>query len=250
MAGHSHWAKVKRTKGVLDQRRGKLFSKLSKEITVAAKLGGGDPSFNPRLRQAILTAKSESVPADNIERAIKKGTGEIEGASYDEITYEGYAPGGVAMLVETATDNKNRTAAEIRAIFTKNNGNLAGAGSVAWMFHRKGLILVDAAKATEDQVFNIALDAGADDIKSTGNDIEVWTAPDKLDVVSEALKKGDLPVTSSKFTYVAENQTPVQDPQVAEQVMRLYEALDDHDDVQNVHANFDIPDEIMTKISA
>lgn len=250
MAGHSHWAKVKRTKGVVDARRGKLFSKLSKEITVAAKLGGGDPNFNPRLRQAIQTARDESVPMDNIERAVKKGTGEIEGANYEEITYEGYAPGGVAILIEATTDNKNRTAADVRSIFTKNDGNMGGAGSVAWMFHRKGLVIVDKSKAAEDDVLAATLDAGAEDVREVEGVIEVVTPTDKLDAVSTALRKAGIAFESSKFTYIPENQTPVNDEETAEQVLRLYEALDDHDDVQNVYANFDISAEILSKITS
>jgi YebC/PmpR family DNA-binding regulatory protein len=248
MAGHSHWAKVKRAKGVLDQRRGKLFSKLSKEITVAVRLGGGDPNFNPRLRQAIATARGESVPVDNIERAIKKGTGELEGAAYDEMTYEGYGPGGVAILVEAATDNKNRSAAEIRAIFAKHHGHLAGSGNVAWMFQRKGLITVTAPGVSEDDVILAALDAGADDVRSHDGTIEVVTPPDtKLDAVAKALEAAKIPVASAKLSYLPGNLTPVTDPAAAEQVLALLEALDDHDDVQNVHANFDMAPDLLAK---
>ena len=177
MAGHSRWAKVKHYKGTIDQKRGSLFSKLSKEISVAARMGGGDPGFNPRLRQAIATARGESMPVDNIERAVKKGTGELEGAAYEEMTYEGYGPGGVAILLEAATDNKNRSAAEIRAIFTKNHGHLGGSGSVAWMFHRKGLVTITAPGISEDDVILAALDAGAEDIRSHEEIIEVITPP-------------------------------------------------------------------------
>lgn len=249
MSGHSHWATIKRTKGAADARKGKIFSKCSKEISVAAKLGGGDPNFNPRLRQAIQSARAESMPMDNIERAVKKGTGEIEGASYEELTYEGYAPGGVAILVETTTDNKNRSAAEIRAIFTKNHGNMGGAGSVAWMFHRKGLVLIEKSKTSEDDVLTATLDAGAEDVRVVEDLIEVVTPPDKLDAVNDALKKANIPTQSAKLTYIPENQTPVNDAATAEQVLRLYEALDDHEDVQNVYANFDISPEILSKIS-
>jgi YebC/PmpR family DNA-binding regulatory protein len=249
MSGHSHWAKVKHVKGVVDARRGKLFSRLSKEITIAAKLGGGDPNFNPRLRQAIQTARDESMPMDNIDRAVKKGTGEIAGVNYEEITYEGFAPGGVAIIVEATTDNKNRAAAEIRSIFTKNNGNMGGAGSVSWMFHRKGLILVDSAKASEDDVINATLDAGAEDVRQVEGFFEIVTPVDKFDAVCASLKKANIATESSKLTFLAENQTPVTDLGTAQQVLRLYEALDDHDDVQNVYANFDIPSEILSKIS-
>lgn len=230
---------------MLDARRGKLFSKLSKEITVAAKIGGGDPNFNPRLRQAISAARDESMPADNIDRAIKKGTGELEGGNIEEMIYEGYGPGGVAIMVESATDNKNRTAAEIRSIFSKNGGNLAGPGSVAWMFSRKGQIVVDKAKASEDDVFMVALDAGADDVKSDDATIEVVTPVDKFEAVAEALKKSGLEPASAKLTYLPANQTQITDSAMAEQVIKLCEALDDHDDVQNVHSNFDIAPELI-----
>jgi YebC/PmpR family DNA-binding regulatory protein len=248
MAGHSHWAKVKRTKGVVDQRRGQLFSKLSKEISVAARLGGGDPNFNPRLRQAIATARSESVPVDNIERAIKKGTGELEGAAYEEMVYEGYGPGGVAILVEAATDNKNRSAAEIRSVFAKNHGNLAGSGSVSWMFHHKGLLTITAPEVSEDDVILAALDAGADDVRSHDGVIEVVTPPDtKLDAVHKALDRANIPVATAKLSYLPANLTPVTDPALAEQVLELLEALDDHEDIQAVHANFDMAPELLAR---
>jgi YebC/PmpR family DNA-binding regulatory protein len=248
MSGHSRWSKVKHTKGVIDQRRGKLFSKLSKEISVAAKAGGGDPNFNPRLRQAIATARGESVPVDNIERAIKKGTGELEGGSFDEMIYEGYGPGGVAVLVEAATDNKNRSAAEIRSLFLKNHGHLGGSGSVAWMFHHKGVIAITAPGISEDDVILAALDAGAEDVRSSEGLIEVITPPDaKLHAVTKALEQAKVPVASAKLSYVPGNLTPVTDPQVAEQVLALLEALDDHDDVQMVHANFDMAPDLLAK---
>src|SRR5471032_1785983 len=203
MAGHSRWAKVKHYKGTIDQRRGKLFSKLSKEITVAAKLGGGDANFNPRLRQAIATARGDSMPVENIERAVKKGTGELEGAAYEEMLYEAYGPGGVAILIELASDNKNRTAAEIRLIFTKNTGHLASPGSVAWMFHRKGVITITAPGVSEDDVILAALDAGAEDVRSQDGVIEVITPPDnKLDAVAKALEQAKLPVASAKLSYI------------------------------------------------
>jgi YebC/PmpR family DNA-binding regulatory protein len=248
MSGHSRWSKVKNYKGVTDQRRGKLFSKLSKEISVAAKLGGGDPNFNPRLRQAIATSRGESMPVDNIERAIKKGTGELEGAAYEEMLYEGYGPGGVAVLVEAATDNKNRSAAELRALFAKHHGHLAGTGSVAWMFHHKGVIAITAPEVTEDDVILTALDAGAEDVRSSEGLIEVITPPDnKLHAVSKALDQARIPYASSKLSYVPENLTPVADPQVAEQVLALLEALDDHDDVQVVHANLELSPDLLAR---
>ena len=249
MAGHSHWAKVKRAKGVTDARRGKLFSKLSKEITVAAKLGGGDPNFNPRLRQAIATARSESVPVDNIERAIKKGTGELEGAAYEEMIYEGYGPAGVAILVEAATDNKNRSAAEIRSLFAKNHGNLAGSGSVAWMFQHKGVITISDPAISEDDVILAALDAGAEDVKTHDGIIEVITPSGaRLDTVVKAVEAAKIPIASARQTYLPGNMAPVTDAQVAEQVLALLEALDDHEDVQNVHANLEMSPELESAL--
>jgi YebC/PmpR family DNA-binding regulatory protein len=251
MAGHSRWAKVKHYKGTIDQRRGKLFSKLSKEITVAAKLGGGDSHFNPRLRQAIATARGESMPVDNIERAIKKGTGELEGESYEEMTYEGYGPGGVAILLEATTDNKNRSAAEIRALFAKYHGHMAGSGSVAWMFHRKGLLTISEPSVSEDDVILTALDAGAEDVRSHEETIEVITPPDNtLDAVSKALELAKIPIASAKLSYIPGNLAPVSDPHVAEQVLALLEALDDHDDVQMVHANLDLAPELLAKATS
>jgi YebC/PmpR family DNA-binding regulatory protein len=248
MSGHSHWAKVKRAKGVTDQRRGKLFSRLSKEISVAAKAGGGDPNFNPRLRQAISTARGESVPVDNIERAIKQGTGEIAGSAYEEMLYEGYGPAGVAILVEAATDNKNRSAAEIRSVFAKNHGNLAGTGSVAWMFHHKGVITITDAGISEDDVIEAALDAGAEDVRTHDGVIEVITSPDtKLHAVSKALETAKIPVASAKLSYLPDNLMTVTDAHVAEQVLALLEALDDHEDVQTVHANLEMAPELMEK---
>ena len=248
MSGHSRWSKVKNYKGAIDAKRGKVFSKLSKEISVAAKLGGGDPNFNPRLRQAIATARGESMPVDNIERAIKKGTGELEGAAYEEMTYEGYGPGGVAILLEAATDNKNRSAAEIRALFAKYHGHLAGSGSVAWMFHRKGIITITAPGISEDDVILAALDAGAEDVRSHEDVIEIITPPDnKLDAVTKALEAAKIPIASAKLSYVPGNLTPVTDPQIAEQVLALLEALDDHDDAQTVHANLDLAPDLLAK---
>jgi YebC/PmpR family DNA-binding regulatory protein len=248
MAGHSRWAKVKHYKGTIDQRRGKLFSKLSKEITVAAKMGGGDPNFNPRLRQAIATARGESMPVENIERGIKKGTGELEGAAYEEMVYEAYGPGGVALILEITSDNKNRTAAEIRLIFSENTGHLASPGSVSWMFHRKGVITLNATGISEDDVILTALDAGAEDVRTQDDIIEVVTPPNNtLYTVTKALEQAKLTIASSKLSYVPGNLTPVTDPQIAEQLMTLLEALDDHDDVQTVHANFDMAPELLAK---
>jgi YebC/PmpR family DNA-binding regulatory protein len=248
MSGHSRWSKVKNYKGAIDQKRGKIFSKLSKEITVAAKMGGGDSHFNPRLRQAIATARGESMPVDNIERAIKKGTGELAGEAYEEMTYEGYGPGGVAILLEAATDNKNRSAAEIRALFAKHHGHLAGSGSVAWMFHRKGLITITAPGVAEDDVILVALDAGAEDVRSHEDVIEVVTPPDNtLDAVTKALEYAKIPISGAKLSYLPGNLTAITDPHEAEQVLALLEALDDHDDVQTVHANLEMAPELLAK---
>jgi transcriptional/translational regulatory protein YebC/TACO1 len=228
MSGHSRWSKVKNYKGAIDAKRGQIFSKLSKEISVAAKAGGGDPNFNPRLRQAIATARGESMPVDNIDRAIKKGTGELEGAA--------------------ATDNKNRSAAEIRAVFAKHNGHLAGSGSVAWMFHHKGVITITAPGISEDDVILAALDAGAEDVRSHEDLIEVVTPPDtKLDAVTKALEHAKIPIASAKLSYIPGNLVLVTDPHVAEQILALLEALDDHDDVQTVHANLDMAPDILAK---
>lgn len=251
MAGHSKWAQIKRSKGALDVKRGKIFGKLSRALSVAARHGGGDPQFNPRLRTIILTAKAAHMPNDNIDRAIKKGSGTGPDASnFEEILYEGYGTGGVALLLEVMTDNKNRTAAEIRNVFTKQHGNLASAGSVAWMFNRKGLISVESAKTTEDQLMEWTLDAGAEDISLAADQYEIQTPPDKLDKVLEALKQHDLTPTSAKLTYFPQTTVDVNDESDAKKILDLVEALEELDDVQQVHVNFDIPDRIMEKIEA
>jgi YebC/PmpR family DNA-binding regulatory protein len=250
MAGHSKWSKVKRIKGAIDVKRGKLFSKLSKEITVAARRGGGDPSGNPRLRAAVLAARAQSMPGDNIERAIKRATGDLADAQqYEEIVYEGYAPGGVALIVEATTDNKNRTAADLRLIFTKNHGNLASTGSVSYMFKRKGQISVPQSAASEDQLLDVILEAGADEFDTDGEHYVVTTAPDHLYTVAEALKNAGIPTDSQKLTYLPDNTVPVYDETIAAQVLRLCDALEENDDVQNVHANFDLPEELLAKLS-
>ncbi|HEY5754053.1 MAG TPA: YebC/PmpR family DNA-binding transcriptional regulator [Chthoniobacterales bacterium] len=249
MAGHNKWSKVKRLKGALDAKRGKIFSKLSKEITVATRMGGGDPNFNPRLRSAVLAARAQNMPNDNIDRAIKKGTGEIEGAAYEEIAYEGYAPAGVALIVETATDNKNRTAADLRLIFTKNHGNLASSGSVSYMFHRKGLITIPKSAGTEEQIFDIAIEAGAEDIAADDEYFSITTSLDHLYPVAEALKSAGIPSDSQKLTYLPDTTVQVADEQTAAQVLRLCEALEDNEDVQAVHANFDIPEDVLARLS-
>lgn len=248
MAGHSKWSKVKHIKAVVDVKRGKVFSKLSKEITVAAKAGGGDQAMNPRLRSAVLTARAQNMPNDNIERAIKKGTGELEGGTIEEILYEAYAPGGVAMLIDIATDNKNRTAQDLRSLLTKNNGTLASAGSVAYLFHKKGQITVPAENYPEDQVLEVALEAGAEDFAGEEGHYVITTPPDKLYAVAEALRAADIPSESQKLTFIPTTHTVVADETSAARILRLYEVLDDYEDTQNVYANFDIPDEILAKL--
>ncbi|MDD5198877.1 MAG: YebC/PmpR family DNA-binding transcriptional regulator [Terrimicrobiaceae bacterium] len=250
MAGHSKWSKIKRTKGALDVKRGKLFSRLSKEITVAARLGGGNPAFNPRLRAAISTARAESMPNDNIDRAIKKGSGELDASSVEELVYEGYAPGGVALIIETATDNKNRTAADLRLAMSKNHGNLGGSGSVAFMFHRKGQMAVPAITTDEDRLLEIILDAGAEELTLDEDQFVITTPPDRLYSVADALKTAGIEPESPKLTFIAENTVAVTDEQTAAQVLKLCDALDDLDDVMNVHANFDIPESTLAKLQA
>jgi YebC/PmpR family DNA-binding regulatory protein len=248
MAGHNKWSKIKRLKGALDAKRGKLFSRLSKEITVAARLGGGNADFNPRLRAAVQSARTQSMPNDNIDRAIRKGVGEPGVQAVEEIVYEGYAPGGVALIIETATDNKNRTAADLRLIFSKNHGNLGGPGSVSYMFHRKGQITVPLATVNEDRLLEVVLDAGAEELAGDDEHHVITTPADQLYAVAETLKKASVEPDSQKLTYIPENSVAVTDPQTASQVLKLCDALDDCDDVLNVHANFDIPDDVLAKL--
>jgi YebC/PmpR family DNA-binding regulatory protein len=244
MAGHSKWSKVKRFKGAIDTKRGQVFSKLSKEISIAAKSGGGDPNGNPRLRSAILAARAASMPNDNVERAIKRGTGEGSDAQhFEEIIYEGYAPGGVALIVEAATDNKNRTAAEVRSLFAKNHGNLAASGSVSYMFHRKGQIVVPRSSIEEDKLLELVLETGAEELTNDEDVYVVITAPDQLYAVAEALKNAGVTTESQKFTFIPDTTITVVDESVAQQVLRLCEALEDDDDVQNVYSNLEIPEQ-------
>jgi YebC/PmpR family DNA-binding regulatory protein len=251
MSGHSKWSKVKRFKGALDSKRGALFSKLSREITIAAKIGGGDAGANVRLRSAILSARGQSMPNDNIERAIKRGTGEgMEAVHYDEMVYEGYAPGGVAVIVEAATDNKNRTAAEIRRIFTRNDGNLATSGSVSYMFHKKGRITVPRGAIGEERIFELALEAGAEELTTEEEQYVITTSHDQLYAVAEALKHAGVTTDGQKFTFIPDTTVPVNDEAVALQVLRLCDSLEDDDDVQNVYSNLDIPDELLAKLPA
>jgi YebC/PmpR family DNA-binding regulatory protein len=246
MSGHSRWSQIKRKKGKADVQRGKLFSKILREITVAAKNGGGDPKGNMRLKAAIETAKEVNMPQDNIKRAIQKGTGELPGESWEEITYEGYATGGVAVMIQVLTDNRNRTAPEIRQKFS---GNMGSSGAVAWMFDRKGIILVDADKIGEDDLMGKALDAGATDMRRTEKVFEITTAPAEMDAVRDALVKAGVPILEAQVTYVPQSTVRVEAPTAAS-VMRLIEALEELDDVQHVYANYDIPDEVLEAISA
>lgn len=251
MAGHSKWSKVKRFKGAIDTKRGQIFSKLSKEISIAAKTGGGDPDGNPRLRSAIQAARNQSMPNDNIDRAIKRGTGEgAEAQHFDEIVYEGYGPGGVAVIVEAATDNKNRTAAEIRSIFTKNEGNLGTSGSVSYMFHKKGQITVSRATIDEDRVLEVALEAGAEELTTEEDEYVITTSHDQLYAVADALKKAGVTTDGQKFTFIPDTTIPIADEAVARQIMRLCDALEEDDDVQNVYSNLDIPDELLARLPA
>ena len=248
MAGHSKWAQIKHKKKAVDAKRGKLFTKLIREIMVAARIGGGDPSGNPRLRAAIEAAKNANMPKDNIERAIKKGTGELEGVAYEEVTYEGYGPGGVAILVEAMTDNRQRTVADLRHIFSKRGGNLGEPGSVAWMFEKKGVITVEKAHVTEEGLMDAALEAGAEDLVDQGEVWEVHTDPKAFDSVKKALEDAGIPVVSARLDMVPQNLVEVSDPGQADKLLKLMDALEDNDDVQNVYANFDIPEAVLEKV--
>jgi len=248
MSGHSKWATIKRKKGALDAKRGKLFTKLIKEITVAARMGGGDPGGNPRLRKAINDAKAQAMPNDTIQRAIKRGTGEIEGAAYEEVLYEGTGPGGTLFLVEGMTDNRNRTVAEIRKVFEKHNGTLGGSGTAGWAFDRKGQITLAKEAAGEDQLMEVAVGAGAEDYADNGDEWLVTTAPEDLDTVLKAIEGANLAVKSSGLAFVPKTKKPISGRD-AEVALNLADALDDHDDVQNVYSDFDISDEEMAKLA-
>jgi YebC/PmpR family DNA-binding regulatory protein len=249
MSGHSRWAQIKRKKGKTDVQRGKLFSKILREITVAAKNGGGDPKANMRLKAAIESAKEANMPQDNIKRAIQKGTGELPGESYEEISYEGYAPGGVAVLVQVLTDNRNRTGPEIRHVFEKFGGNMGSSGAVAWMFERQGIIQVDASKIDEDDLLGKALDAGATDMRRAEKAFEIITGPAEMDAVRDALNRARVPVLEGQVNFVPQSTVRVEGKD-ATSVVRLIEALEELDDVQSVYANYDIPDEVLEAISA
>jgi YebC/PmpR family DNA-binding regulatory protein len=239
MSGHSKWATIKHKKGALDARRGKIFTKLIKEITVAARISGGDADSNPRLRTAVLAAKAENMPADNIKRAIQKGTGELPGSVYEEIVYEAYGPGGVAMIIEVATDSKNRTISELRHVLTKNGGNLGEHGSVAWMFTKKGYIVLPKEKADEETLLNLVLEAGAEDMADDGSNWEVFTPPEKLHAVVDRLKAANIEPAVAEVSMIPQTHIKLSGKS-AGQMLRMMEELEDHEDVQNVHANFEI----------
>jgi YebC/PmpR family DNA-binding regulatory protein len=249
MSGHSKWASIKHKKGALDAKRGKVFTKIIREMSIAARLGGGDPASNPRLRTAVDKAKSVNMPADNIKRAIQKGTGELEGTSYEEITLEGYGPGGVALLVEGTTDNRNRTVSEIRHVLTKNGGNLGGAGSVSYMFKPRGYIAIATSKTTEEALMEVALEAGADDIQTSGDLFQVYTSQHAYEAVLAAVKKAGIEPDAAEVGKYADTSVNLEGTK-AQQMLKLMEAIEDHEDVQNVWANFEISDKEMEEAAA
>jgi len=248
MSGHSKWASIKHKKGAADAKRGKIFSRLNKEITVAARLGGGDPGGNPRLRSAIQAAKAENMPKDNIERAIKKGTGELEGASYEECNYEAYGPGGVAILIDCLTDNKNRTVAEVKHLFERHGGNLGEPGCVSWIFEKKGLIVFERGSVEEERLLELALEAGAEDIKEEETQFEILTDPSDFESVKKAFDAEGLPYTVAEVSMIPQNTVSLEGRD-AERMLNLIETLEEHDDISHVYANFDIPDEVMEALS-
>ena len=248
MSGHSKWSTIKRKKGAVDAKRGRIFTKLSKEITVAAKMGGPDINFNPRLRLAVQAAKAQSMPNDNITRALKKGTGELDGERIEEHVYEGYGPGGVAFLVETATDNTNRTLNDVRNIFDKSGGHMAKSGAVAFVFERRGMVRYESGRYTEDQVMEAALEAGADDVVTEGEHLVVYTEPSALHAVSAGLEAAGLEAEQTTFVMIPSTTVQVEDEDGARKTLRLLDRLEDNEDVQNVWANFEIPDEVMAKL--
>jgi YebC/PmpR family DNA-binding regulatory protein len=249
MSGHSHWAGIKYKKAAVDAKRGKTWSKLARMIIVAAKTGGGDPAANLTLRYAIDKAKAANMPKDTIEKAIKKGTGELEGSSFEQVLYEGYGPSGVAIMVEALTDNRNRTTPEVKRLFEKHGGSMGTGGCVSWMFSKKGLITVSTPDIEEDQLMEIALAAGADDMQNTGEVFEITCDPDSYEKLRDTLKEKEIPTQVTEISMVPQNTVQVSDSQTAKKMISLMEAFEDHDDVQNTYANFDIPDEIMAGIS-
>ena len=248
MSGHSKWATIRHKKGAADAKRGKIFTRLIKEVMVAARMGGGNPDGNPRLRAAVLAAKAENMPKENIDRAIKKGTGELEGVNYEEITYEGYGPAGVAVLVDIMTDNRNRTASEVRHIFSRNNGNLGEAGCVSWMFNKQGSIVLDKKIMPEEELMELALDAGAEDVKDQEDQFEVITSPEEFLNVKAVFDEKGITYELAEVTMSAQTTVRIEDAKTAQQILKLMDTLEDQDDVQNVYANFDIPDAIMESL--
>lgn len=248
MSGHSKWASIKHKKGAADAKRGKIFSRLNKEITVAARIGGGDPSGNPRLRAAIQAAKAENMPKDNIERAIKKGTGELEGASYEECSYEAYGPGGVAIMLDCLTDNRNRTVAEVKHIFERHGGNLGEPGCVSWIFEKKGLIVFERDSVEEERLLDLALEAGAEDIKEEDTQFEILTDPSDFESVKKAFDDQGLGYTLAEVSMIPQNTIRLEGRD-AERMLNLMETLEENDDISHVYANFDIPDEVMEALS-
>jgi len=248
MSGHSKWATIRHKKGAADAKRGKAFTKLIKELMVAARMGGGNPEGNPRLRAALLAAKAENMPKDNIDRAIKKGTGELEGVNYEEMMYEGYGPGGVAVLVDIMTDNRNRAASEVRHIFSRNSGNLGEAGCVAWMFNKKGSIVFDKKAIPEEELIELALEAGAEDVIDQEDQFEIITSPEDFANVKAAFDDKGLDYELAEITMSPQTTVRIEDPKTAQQLLRLMDALEDADDVQHVYANFDIPDQIIESL--
>ncbi len=248
MAGHSKWANIKHKKMREDARKGRIFTKVAREIIVAARLGGGDPDKNPRLRRAIQLAKSVNMPKENIERAIKRGIGELPGVTYEEVVYEGYGPGGVAIMVEAITDNRNRTVSEIRSIFSKHGGSLGETGCVSWLFERKGVIRIAEEAVSEDELMEVAIEAGAEDVKIEDGLYQVITSFEDYDAVKRAIEEREIPVESAEITYIPQNTVKVEGEK-AEKLLKLLEALESHDDVQHTYANFDIPDEVLAGFS-
>jgi len=248
MSGHSKWHNIRLKKGKMDAERGKIFTKMSREIIIAAKAGGGNPDGNLRLRMAIAKARENSMPADKIKNAIQRGTGELEGANYEELTYEGYGPSGVAVLVECTTDNRNRTVAELRNIFSKCGGNLGESGCVGWLFNSRGMVSIPAKGRTEDEVMEAAIEAGADDVSTEEETFDVYTSPEQFGAVREALEAGGFPIASSEVTMIPTTTVQITEAKVAQQMLKMMDQLDGHDDVSNVYANFDIEEKLMASL--
>ena len=247
MSGHSKWSGIKHKKAIVDAQRGKLFSRIIRELTMAAKLGGGDPNGSPRLRSAVARAREANLPKDTLEKAIKRGTGDLPGVAYEEIVMEGYGPGGVAILIEAVTDNKNRTTAELRSLFTRNGGNVAGAGSVSWLFQKKGMIILNAKGCAEEQLLEVILEAGAEDLKMEGEQATVTTSPKAFEGVKQALQKASVAWETADLTRVPTSVVPVQNPAQAKQLLTLLDTLEDYEDTQHVYANFDILDAVLAE---